>query len=118
MIMRTAITVATVVCFVASSYLVAATADSELKDKQHHLLQQSADEEETNLQQQSVDIDNEGIKIKLTDMAARFIQDYVTPTVCSYLPGFCSKNQIREFESFIVSINNRPHLELTIYFRM
>lgn len=100
MIMCKMITVA-MMYLAVSSCLAAATAEMEHYENPNDAPQQPADEAETDLQQQTVDLDNSGINVKLTDMAARFIQDYITPAVCSYLPGFCSRNQIRESDNFL-----------------
>jgi len=88
--MRIVITI--IVVSLAISSLSTATAEAEAS------LQQSAEVTETNLQQQNVVEDDEGIKINVTAIAARFIKDYVTPTLCSYSPGFCDKHQLRKSE--------------------
>jgi len=90
MIMRIVITI-TVVCLAISS-LSTATAEAEAS------LQQSAEVPETNVLQQNVVQDDEGIKINVSAIAARFIKDYVTPTLCSYSPGFCAKHQLGKSE--------------------
>lgn len=83
----------TVVCLAISS-LSTATAEAEASQ------QQAAEVSETNVQQQNIVPDDEGIKINVTAIAARFIKDYVTPTLCSYSPGFCAKHQLRKSELF------------------
>jgi len=87
MIMRIVITI-TAVCLAISSL---ATATAEQAN-----LQQSAEISETNVQQQNVDPDEKGINVNVTAIAARLINDYVTPTVCSVSPEFCAKHQLRK----------------------
>lgn len=94
--MRIVITI-TVVCLAISS-LSTATAEAEASP------QQAAEVSETNVQQQNIVSDDEGIKINVTAIAARFIKDYVTPTLCSYSPGFCAKHQLRKSELFVLYI--------------
>lgn len=96
MIMRIVITI-TMVCLAISS-LATATAEAEAS------LQQSEEVLVTNVQQQNVVPDDEGIKVNVTAVAARFIKDYVTPTLCSYSPGFCAKHQLRKSELYEIVI--------------
>lgn len=95
--MRIVITIA-VVCLAISS-LSTATAEAEAS------LQQSAEVPKTNVQQQNVVPDDEEIKINVSAIAARFIKDYVTPTLCSYSPGFCAKHQLesRDMKSYLAT---------------
>ncbi|XP_022171087.1 uncharacterized protein LOC111034265 [Myzus persicae] len=97
MIMRIVITI-TMVCLAISS-LATATAEAEAS------LQQSEEVLVTNVQQQNVVPDDEGIKVNVTAVAARFIKDYVTPTLCSYSPGFCAKHQLqsRDIKSYLAT---------------
>jgi len=90
--MRLVITI-TVVCLAISS-LSTATTEAEAS------LQQSVEVSETSVQQQNVVPDDKGIKINVTAIAARFIKDYVTPTLCSYSPGFCAEHQLRKSELY------------------
>lgn len=85
--MRIVITI-TAVCLAISSL---ATAKAEQAN-----LQQSAEISETNVQQQNVDPDEAGINVNVTAIAARLINDYVTPTICSVSPEFCAKHQLRK----------------------
>lgn len=92
MIMRVVITI-TVVCLAISS-LATATAEAEASQ------QQSAEVSDAIVQQQNFVTDDEGIKINVTAIAARFIKDYVTPTLCSYSPEICAKHQLRKSEVY------------------
>lgn len=87
MIMRIVITT-TAVCLAISS-LATATAEQDN-------LQQSAEISETNVQQQNVDPNGAGINVNVTAIAARLINDYVTPTICSVSSEFCAKHQLRK----------------------
>jgi len=84
MIMRIVITI-TAVCLAISS-LATATAEAEASQ------QKSAEVSETNVQ----NVVPEEAGINVTAIAARLINDYVTPTVCSYSPEFCAKHQLHE----------------------
>jgi hypothetical protein len=88
--MRIVITI-TAVCLAISS-LATATAEAEASQ------QQSAEVSETNVQ--NIVPDEAGINV--TAIAARLINDYVTPTVCSYSPEFCAKHQLRKSELSLV----------------
>lgn len=102
----------TVVCLAISS-LSTATAEAKAS------LQQSVQEvSETNVQQQNVVTDDEGIKINVTAIAARFIKDYVTPTLCSYSPGFCAKHQLRKSEVYEYCIILPDSQQNTIILRL
>jgi hypothetical protein len=97
MIMRVVITI-TVVCL-AISCLTTATAEAGAS------LEQSTEVSDMKVQQQNVVSDDEGIKINVTAIAARFIKDYVTPTLCSYSPDFCAKHQLqsRDIKSYLAT---------------
>jgi hypothetical protein len=90
MIMRTTAVTIITVCFVVANF--AARADHVEKPSDEIATAKSDVQ-----QQQNADA---GVDINVTALAARFIQDYVTPTICSYLPSFCAKYQLRKFESF------------------
>ncbi|KAF0750941.1 Uncharacterized protein FWK35_00036545 [Aphis craccivora] len=96
MIMRIVITT-TAVCLAISSL---ATATAEQAN-----LQQSAEISETNLHQQNVDPDEARINVNVTAIAARLINDYVTPTICSVSPEFCAKHQLqsRGIQSYLAT---------------
>lgn len=40
--------------------------------------------------------DDGTVKINATAVTARLIQDYVTPAICTYVPGSCVQNRIRK----------------------
>lgn len=80
----TTITAVVAVCIVAVSR---PSSGAELEQLQNTLLAAAA---------RMTDGDG-NVKINATAVAARFIQDYVTPTICSYSPGSCVHNQIRKY---------------------
>lgn len=96
MTMRGVITI-TAVCLAVSSL---ATAEAVA------VLRQSAQvvTETTDVQRRNVDPADEGIKINVTAVAVRLIKDYVTPTLCSYSPGFCAEHQLRKSELSVLRI--------------
>lgn len=81
----------TVVCLAILS-LATATAEAEASKEQ------SAEVSDAKVQEQNVVTDDEGIKINVTTIAARLIEDYVTPTLCTYSPDICAKHQLRKSE--------------------
>jgi len=93
MIIRIVITITTVSLVISS--LATATAETEASQ------QQSAEVSKTNVQNVAPD----EAEINVTAIAARLINDYVTPTVCSYSPEFCAKHQLqsRGIQSYLAT---------------
>ncbi|XP_025205272.1 uncharacterized protein LOC112601729 [Melanaphis sacchari] len=94
MIMHIAITI--IAMCLAISSLATATAEQDS-------LKQSAEVSETNIQQHNVVPAEAGIDMNA--VAVRLINDYVTPTVCSYSSEFCAKNQLqsRGIQSYLAT---------------
>lgn len=90
--MRTVLTVVVVVCFVVSNFAITAVEADRVEKQPDEIATTKSD-----VQQQKADA---GVDINVTALATRFIQDYMTPTICSYLPSFCAKYQLRKFDSF------------------
>lgn len=82
MIMRRAVITIVAVCFAVSSVTA-----SKLNQQQT-----SVKTTEMNAQEPS----DTGLNANMTAVAARLIQEYVTPTLCSYSPDFCAKHQLRK----------------------
>lgn len=62
------------------------------------------DVQQVAVDQQKNDVeDDTGIKIDMSAAVARFVQDYVTPTICSYSPDFCARHQLRK-STFLVHL--------------
>lgn len=87
--MRRAVIIVVAMCFAISS-VVASEAEATQK-------QESVETAEINAQEPS----DAGLKANVTAVAARLIQEYVTPSLCSYSPDFCDKHQLRKFLDFI-----------------
>lgn len=85
MIMRRVVITVVAVCFAIST-----VAASEAEASQQ---QKSVETAELNAQKSS----DGGLKANVTALAARLIQEYVTPALCSYSPEFCAKHQLRKF---------------------
>lgn len=85
MIMRRAVITVVAVCLAISS-----VAASEAEASQP---QKSVETSEINAQEPS----DAGLKANVTALAARLIQEYVTPAICSYSSEFCAKHQLRKF---------------------
>lgn len=105
--MRTVITVVAV-CFAFSTLAVA----EEPKN---------VDKQMTETVEGHSDVqDDSEIKIHMSDFAAKFIEDYVTPTICSYSPDFCARHQLRKSNisvfSIILCVCVNPRIECKVGF--